>query len=74
MPKLTELERLEKYHELFTLVVENPRIMPKGIAKRLRYSGQGKARSTIAIILKKCMKKKFQWDPRSVSEHSKGLK
>lgn len=64
MPKLTELERLEKYHELFTLVVENPRIMPKGIAKRLRYSGQGKARSTIAYHLKKMYEEKISMRPQ----------
>jgi hypothetical protein len=64
MPKLNESELLKKYHELFTLIVEDSRIMPKSIAKKLRYSGQGKARSTILYHLKNMYKKQISLKPQ----------
>lgn len=64
MPRLTQLELLEKYHELFTLVTEDPRIMPKSITKKLGFSGQGKARSTIVYHLEKMYEKKISMSPQ----------
>jgi len=64
MPRLTQLELLEKYHELFTFVVEEPRIMPKGIAKKIGFSGQGKARTTIMYHLENMYEKKISMKPQ----------
>jgi len=64
MVKLNQMELLEKYHELFTLVDEDPRIMPKGIRKKLGYSGRGKANSTILYHLQNMYKKEISREPR----------
>jgi hypothetical protein len=62
--RLNEMELLEKYYDLFTLVAENPRIMPKGIRKKLGYSGRGKANSTILYHLQNMYEKKISIEPR----------
>lgn len=64
MPRLTQLELLKKYHELFTLIVEDFRIMPKGIAKKLGFSGQGKARTTIMYHLENMYEKRISMKPQ----------
>ena len=63
MATLTEMELLVKYHQLFSLIVEEPRIMPKVIAKKIGFSGQGKARSTISYHLKNMFEKEISFGP-----------
>lgn len=64
MVRLSEMELLEKYHELFTVVAEEPRIMPKGICKKLGYSGRGKAETTILYHLQNMYEKGISREPR----------
>ncbi len=46
------------------MIIEDPRIMPKGIAKKLKFSGQGKARSTILYHLKNMYEKRISMKPQ----------
>ena len=64
MPRLTQSELLEKYHELFTFVVEDPRIMPKDITRKLGFSGTGKARTTILYHLENMYEKEISLKPQ----------
>ena len=61
MPKLTESELLIKYHELYGLIIQNPRITPREIAKKTKYSGQGKTRATIAYHLRNMYEKEVSF-------------
>lgn len=64
MPRLTQSELLQKYHELYTLVYDDPRIMPKSITKKLGFSGTGKARTTITYHLENMYRKEISLKPQ----------
>lgn len=64
MPRLTQSELLEKYYELFTLIVEDPRIMPKSITRKLGFSGTGKSRTTIMYHLESMYEKEVSLKPQ----------
>ena len=56
--------RLKFYYQLFMLIVENPRIMPKGIARYFKYSGRGRAPSTLMFHLQSMYNKQISFMPR----------
>lgn len=54
---------LETYYRLFISVVENPRVMPKGLQKEFDYYGRGRARSTLLHHLQTMYAKGISREP-----------
>ncbi len=54
----------ERYYELFSLIVNDPRIMPNDMAKALKYTGQGRAPSTLAYHVEQMYEKGISRKPQ----------
>jgi hypothetical protein len=54
---------LELYHRLFSMIVEDPRIPPKKIAKNLGKTGRGRSPSTMSHHIIQMYKKKISREP-----------
>ena len=61
---MKKANRLEFYHELFELIVRDPTIQSKGIAQYFKYSGRGKAYSTLLKHLQNMYEKKISFPPK----------
>jgi hypothetical protein len=61
---MNSCNRLELYHTLFSLIVENPRIMPSKIASKLGKTGRGRSPSTFLKHLQKMYERKISQNPR----------
>jgi len=55
---------LQTYYSLFSLISEDFRIMPKRIAKRLKYSGTGKSPSTLLYHISRMYELGISKEPR----------
>ena len=56
--------QLQTYYSLFSLIAEDPRMMPKCIAKRLKYSGTGRSPSTLFYHITEMYNKGISKKPR----------
>ena len=56
--------QLPRYYELFQLIVEDPRIMPKQMAKKLNHSGRGRSPSTLLKHVRNMYEKGISRPPR----------
>ena len=56
--------QLQTYYSLFSLIAEDPRIMPNRIAKKLKYSGIGRSPSTLLYHITEMYRKGISKKPR----------
>ncbi len=56
--------QLQTYYSLFSLIAEDPRMMPNSIAKRMKYSGTGRSPSTLLYHITEMYRKGISKKPR----------
>ncbi len=61
---MKKCNRLNLYYSLFSTIVESPRIMPKGIAKKFNYSGRGRASSTFLRHIDNMYRAGISFEPK----------